>query len=276
MKFTKMHGACNDYVFVDCAGGGPADPAELARRMSDRNRGVGGDGLILIHPSDKAAGKMEMYNADGSRGRMCGNGLRCVAKFLFDRGGTGGPEFDIETDAGIRSVRCVLDGKRVEAVTIDMGSPRFDPADIPVRLPKRATVNQPIDVNHRRYELTPVSMGNPHAVVYVDDLDRVDLAADGPAFARLPIFPEGVNVHFVQSIEPNVVRVGHWERGSGATMACGTGAAAVCAVGVHTQRTDRKITATVPGGTLELEWGDDDHIYLTGPAVEVFSGDWPE
>lgn len=275
MKFTKMHGAGNDYVFVDCAAESPPDPSELARRISDRHTGVGADGLILIHPSERAAGRMEMYNADGSRGRMCGNGLRCVAKYLYDRGRAGGLEFDIETDSGVRSVRCVLEGDRVGQVEIDMGVPRFDPQDVPVTLPKRAMSNQPIDVNNRRFELTPVSMGNPHAVVYVDDLDRVNLEADGPVFERLPIFPQRVNVHFVQIIEPDVVRVRHWERGSGATLACGTGAAAVCAVGVRTQRTSRRITARVPGGTLHLEWRDDDHILLTGPAVEVFRGDWP-
>lgn len=276
MKFTKMHGTGNDYVFVSLFEQAIVDPSELARAVSDRHFGVGGDGLILICPSEVAVVRMEMYNADGSRGVMCGNGIRCVAKYAYEHGLTDRTTIPIETDAGIKEAVCIVAAGKVTRVTIDMGPPALTPGDVGHRSAGDRVVDVPIELNGRRLRMTCVSMGNPHAVIFVDDLEGVSLSADGPSMEDHPQFEDRVNAHFVRVDGRDRVTVLTWERGSGRTLACGTGASAVCVAGVLTGRTDSRIRAVVPGGELELFWDRErnNHVYMTGPAVEVFSGDW--
>ena len=275
VEFTKMHGTGNDYVFVNCFEESVDDPVSLAREISHRHTGVGSDGLILIGPSETAAVRMEMYNADGSRGLMCGNGIRCVAKYAYEHGLARDAIMSIETDDGVKQVECTLDGRRVVSVRVDMGEPRFAPCDVSGNTPDDAVIDAPIEINGRTFRMTCLSMGNPHAVIFVDSLGDVDLSADGQVMERNSIFPNGVNTHFVSVVAPDRVVAMTWERGSGRTQACGTGMSAVCVAGVRTARTNRRITAEVPGGRLDLFWHTDNHVYLTGPAVEVFNGTWP-
>ena len=297
MRFTKMHGLGNDYVYVDCTSGLHLDdPSAVARAVSDRHTGIGSDGLILIGPADGADVAMEMYNADGSRGEMCGNGIRCVAKYVVDRGIVAGPELLIATDGGVKSLRCQSESGLVSSVRVDMGTPALAPSDIPARIERaRITegriaegriaegriaegriVDYPIEIGGVTYRITCVSMGNPHAVVFVDDLDAIDLSCVGPLFEHAACFPERINAHFVRVDNRKHVTMKTWERGSGATRACGTGACAVGVASALTGRTDRRIVASLPGGDLEIDWAADDHVHMTGPAVEVFSGDWPD
>jgi diaminopimelate epimerase len=275
MKFTKMHGLGNDYVYVNAFVERVDDPVRTARQISNRHTGIGSDGLILIAPSSRADVRMEMYNADGSRGRMCGNGIRCVAKYSVEHGLAAGPELRIETDSGVKKVWChtTQDGK-VAAVRVDMGPPILSPKEIPVRLPGDRILDHRITIGGVAYQVTCVSMGNPHAVVFVDDLDAVNLAAVGPAFETAECFPQQVNVHFARVETRWRITMQTWERGSGATRACGTGACAVGVAGCLTLRTERKVAAALPGGELEIEWAQDGNVYMTGPAVEVFRGEW--
>lgn len=275
MKFTKMHGLGNDYVYVDTARETIDDPPALARAMSDRHTGIGADGLILICPSTAADVRMEMYNADGSRAQMCGNGIRCVAKYAIEHGLAGGPALEIETDSGVKSAVCHVDGGLIERVTIDMGRPALAASVMPSTIPADRIIEHPLRVGDTTYDVTCVSLGNPHAVVFVDNLNAVEMNRVGPQFEHAPAFPQRINTHFVRVDGPAHVSMITWERGSGATRACGTGACAVCVAGVLTGRTERAIVATLPGGDLDLEWGDDDHVHMTGPAVAVFTGDWP-
>ncbi len=273
MKFTKMHGLGNDYVFVNCFEEHLEDPSTLARAVSDRHRGIGGDGLILIRPSDTADVRMEIYNADGSRAQMCGNGIRCVAKYAVEHG-LARPTVHIETDAGVKPAEChIVDGV-VRSVRVDVGRPSLAASAIPSTIPADRIINHPLLAGGCEYVVTCVSMGNPHAAVFVDNLDAITLEVVGPKFEHAPEFPERINVHFVRVDSPDHVTMKTWERGSGATSACGTGACAVCVAGAVTDRTARAITATLPGGDLQVEWADDDHVYMTGPAVEVFGGVW--
>jgi len=274
MRFTKMQGLGNDYIYVNAFEEGISDPASTSRMISDRHTGVGADGLILIQPSKLADVRMEMYNADGSRGMMCGNGIRCVAKYAVERGLTTGPTVRIETDSGVKLAECEYNGGRINRVRIDMGSPRLRISEIPARLPVEKAVDFPLRVNGAVHLITCVSMGNPHAVVFVDSLDVIDLPRVGPELENAPEFPDRVNAHFVVVESPSCVRMKTWERGSGATRACGTGACAVCVAGVLTGRTGRRIVAQLPGGELELEWRSDDHVMMSGEAVEVFNGEW--
>ncbi len=278
MRFVKMQGAGNDYVYVDCFSQDVADPAGLARRISDRHFGVGGDGLILILPSQVADVRMRMFNADGGEAEMCGNGVRCLGKYVHDHGRSAANPLRVETAAGIRTIELTLDpAGKVAAATVDMGQPILDPEKIPVGIPQQRVIDLPIRTSQHAFKMTCVSMGNPHAVIFVDDVAAVALERVGPELEHHPLFPQRVNVHFVQVHSPAEVTARTWERGSGATLACGTGASAVCVAGVLTGRTERKILAHVPGGELNLDWREaDDRVYLTGPAVEVFSGDWPE
>ena len=296
MRFTKMQGAGNDYVYVDCfAQPLPADPAALARRMADRHYGVGGDGLILICPSQRADARMRMFNADGSEAEMCGNGVRCVAKYVYDHGIARKDVLAIETGRGVLQLAVQLAGGKVDRVRVDMGEPILEAARIPTTLSGERVVNASVlDLGiHRMADLqrigewhvacgleaqfTSVSMGNPHVVLYCRDVAKVPLEFVGPAIERASIFPNRVNVHFVQVHSPGEATMRTWERGSGITLACGTGACAVCVAGVLTGRTARKLLAHLPGGDLELEWNErDNHVYMTGPAVEVFSGEWPD
>ena len=297
MRFTKMQGAGNDYVYVDCfAQPHPADPAALAQRIADRHYGVGGDGLILICPSERADARMRMFNADGSEAEMCGNGVRCVAKYVYDHGIARKDVLAIETGrGGVLQLAVQATGGKVDRVRVDMGEPILEAARIPTALSGERVVNASVlDLGiHRMPDLqrigewhvtcgldaqfTSVSMGNPHVVLYCRDVSRVPLEFVGPAIERASIFPNRTNVHFVQVQSPAEATMRTWERGSGITLACGTGACAVCVAGVLTGRTARKLLAHLPGGDLDLEWNDrDNHVYMTGPAVEVFSGDWPD
>lgn len=277
MRFTKMHGAGNDYVYIDCfAGTEPADPSSLARRMVDRHFGIGGDGLILICPSSVADARMRMFNADGSEAEMCGNGIRCVAKYVYDHNLCRQKDLRIETGAGILTVEVELAGPLVKRVRVDMGAPQLDPARIPAGFPGERAVNVPLVVAGRNLRVTCVSMGNPHCVTFVDELNDEWVLSVGPKIEIDPHFPRKVNAEFVQVSSPTEVRMRVWERGSGETLACGTGASAVCVAGVLAGQTARRIVAHLRGGDLELEWADNDHVYMTGEAVEVFSGEWPE
>ncbi len=277
IRFTKMHGIGNDYVYV-CTFDqpGPADPSALAVAISERHRGVGGDGLILIEPSDRADARMRMFNADGSESEMCGNGIRCVAKYIHDHGIARRGRVTVETGRGVLTLDLDIDGGRARRVRVDMGAPILASAEIPTTLTGDPPVDVPLRVGDVDLRVTAVSMGNPHAVVYVDDVDGMHFVL-GPLLERHPAFPRRVNAHFVQVLGRSEVRMWTWERGSGITQACGTGACAVCVAGVLTGRTDRAILAHLPGGNLDLKWpADDAHVFMAGPAAEVFSGDWDE
>lgn len=291
MRFTKMQGAGNDYVYVDCfAQSLPADPAALAQRIADRHFGVGGDGLILVCPSQVADARMRMFNADGSEAEMCGNGVRCVAKFVHDHGIARQPRLKIETGRGVLTLDLEVADGRVRRVKVDMGEPILEAGSIPTRFAGERVVNQPLEMANasaarpgweERCGLDPrvtcVSMGNPHAVFYCRDVGQVPLEQVGPILEHHEMFPKRINVHFVQAHSPSELTMRTWERGSGITLACGTGASAVCVAGVLTGHTDRKILAHLPGGDLELEWSaGNNRVFMTGPAVEVFSGEWSE
>ncbi|MCU0703909.1 MAG: diaminopimelate epimerase [Fimbriiglobus sp.] len=276
MRFTKMHGLGNDYVYVDCVNGPPvADPAAVAVKVSDRHFGIGGDGLILICPSEVADARMRMFNADGSESEMCGNGLRCVAKFVHDHGIARKPTLKLETGRGVLTVDLEVKNGKAERVRVNMGTPILKSADIPTTLPGDPPVDTEFSAGGQSYRGTCVSMGNPHVTIYTADVKAVPLEAVGPGIEHAAVFPRRINAHFVQVHSPTEVTMRTWERGSGITLACGTGACAVCVAGVLTGRTGRKLLAHLPGGDLELEWSEADGcVYMTGPATEVFTGEW--
>jgi diaminopimelate epimerase len=281
MRFTKMQGTGNDYIYVDCfRDPAPDDPAGLARRASDRHFGIGGDGLILICPSDVADARMRMFNADGSEAEMCGNGIRCVAKYVYDHGLSARQSLRIETGAGLKTLELELVDQRVRRVRVDMGEPVLDPSRIPTTLPgtpdqwHAPVVDAELEVCGAPLRVTCVSMGNPHCVTFVEELTDHWVLHLGPQVERDPHFPNRVNAEFVQVIAPDEIRMRVWERGSGETLACGTGACAACVAGALSGRTARKVLAHLPGGDLELDWAEDNHVYLTGGAVEVFQGEW--
>jgi diaminopimelate epimerase len=282
MRFTKMHGIGNDYIYLDCVRNPlPSNPPALARVISDRHFGVGSDGLILICGSEKADARMRMFNADGSESEMCGNGLRCVAKYIYDHGIAQKPRLKIETGRGVLSVDLELKNGKVSRVRVNMGEPIFLSGDIPTTIPGDPPVNASLEVPGGQFEVTCVSMGNPHAVAYVSDQyfsGSRDLVAEfGPFIENHAAFPRRINAHFVKVHSKNEVTMRTWERGSGITLACGTGACSVCIAGVLTGRTDRKLLAHLPGGDLELDWSESDNcVYMTGPATEVFQGEWPD
>lgn len=282
MRFTKMQGAGNDYVYVDCfSQPGPADPAGLAQRIADRHFGVGGDGLILILPSQVADARMRMFNADGSESEMCGNGIRCVAKYVYDHGLARKPTLRIETGRGVLSLDLDVADGRVRSVRVDMGEPILAAKEIPTTLPGNPglagspVVDAELTVAGRQLRVTCVSMGNPHCVTFVDRLSDDWVLGVGPQVETDPHFPRRTNAEFVEVVSRSEVRMRVWERGSGETLACGTGASAVCVAGVLTGHTDRNVQIHLPGGDLDLHWAEDNHVYMTGPAVEVFSGEWP-
>ena len=276
MKFTKMHGLGNDYVYVETfSQPEPANPEALSRAVSDRHFGVGSDGLILIMPSDRADARMRMFNADGSEGEMCGNGVRCVAKYVHDHGLARKDRVTVETGRGVLTLDLTIADGEARLVRVDMGAPILRAAEIPTLLPGDPPIDAPMEVDGRTFAVTAVSMGNPHAVIFVDDVANFPLERLGPLFETHPSFPRRVNVHFVQVLAPGEVRMRTWERGSGVTLACGTGACAVCVAGVLTGRTDRRVLAHLPGGDLDLEWPEPGgSVFMTGPATEVFSGEW--
>lgn len=278
MRFTKMHGAGNDYVYVDCIHApAPADPATLAQQVSDRRYGIGSDGLILIHPSSVADARMQMFNADGSESEMCGNGIRCVAKYVYERGISRNELLRIETGAGVLSLSLQVQQDKVRRVEVDMGPPILEAARIPTLLPGDPVVNRPLEIDGVTLQVTCVSMGNPHCVIFVPEATDPLVLGLGPLIERDGRFPARVNVEFVEVVSESVVRQRTWERGSGETWACGTGASAVCVAGVLAGRTNRSIVNHLRGGDLELRWDESsNHVFMTGEAVEVFQGEWVE
>jgi diaminopimelate epimerase len=266
LQFTKMHGAGNDFVFLDCLKNNIDDLASIAKKLCDRRFGIGADQLLTVHPSQVADFKMEIYNADGSQVEMCGNGIRCFAKYVYDHGITQKRQLEVETLAGI--IRPKIVGDLVE---VDMGEPILDGRKIPVDADGEIK-NWPLTVDGKTYEVTCVSMGNPHCVVYLDDIDSLDLEKLGAHFEHHKFFPKRVNTEFVKIISPSEVRQRTWERGAGETWACGTGASAVAVAGVLTGRTGRKVTIHLKGGDLVIEWRDNGRVYMTGGATEVFHG----
>ena len=280
MKFTKMHGCGNDYVYVDCTEHMLANPSAAAIAVSDRHFGVGGDGLILICPSDKADFRMAMYNADGSEGSMCGNGIRCVAKFVYDKGLTDKTTLNIETKAGIKTLELTVEDGKVSLVQVNMGMPDFRAEAVPVvglgrEVPGlgEGVVGQTVTVAGKPWTMTCLSMGNPHAVVWVDDVASLPLEQIGPAFEHAPYFPDRVNTEFVQVLNDHEINMRVWERGSGETLACGTGACASVAACYLNGRTGTQVMVHLRGGDLAVELGEDGCIYMTGPATTVFEGE---
>ena len=285
MRFVKMHGLGNDYIYVDCTHSPPpSKPEELSRRISDRHFGVGSDGLILICPSERADVRMRIFNADGSEAEMCGNGIRCLAKYVYDHGLVRKRSLRVETGRGVLEVELEVGAEgREERVTVNMGPPILRAEEIPTTLAGEPPREAPVTVAGRTFAVTAVSMGNPHAVIYVEpEFLKSDSPGDavaewGSRLEVAPEFPRRVNVHFVQVQSPHEVTMRTWERGSGLTLACGTGACAVCVAGVVTGRTQRRLRAHLPGGDLDLHWSEADNcVYMTGPAVEVFEGVWPD
>lgn len=276
MKFTKMHGAGNDYVYVNCFEQVElGDVTELAKAISDRHFGVGGDGLVLIAPSERADARMVMYNADGSEAEMCGNAVRCVAKFVYDHGIATREELTIETGRGVLTLQCsVADGK-VERVRVNMAEPILVSSEIPTTLAGDPPVNVPLEVAGRTLELSCVSMGNPHAVTFVDEVNDDWVLNIGPKVEVHEAFPRRINAEFIQVVSRSEVIMRVWERGSGETLACGTGACASVVAGVLAGLLDRKVLVRLTGGDLEIEWAESGEVYMTGPATEVFSGEWP-
>ena len=280
MKFTKMHGCGNDYVYVDCTEHMLANPSAAAIAVSDRHFGVGGDGLILICPSDKADFRMAMYNADGSEGSMCGNGIRCVAKFVYDKGLTDKTTLNIETKAGIKTLELTVENGKVSLVKVNMGMPDFRAEAVPVVGLGRdvpglgeGVIGQTVTVAGKPWTMTCLSMGNPHAVVWVDDVASLPLEQIGPAFEHAPYFPDRVNTEFVQVLNDHEINMRVWERGSGETLACGTGACASVAACYLNGRTGTQVMVHLRGGDLAVELGEDGCIYMTGPATTVFEGE---
>ncbi len=278
MRFTKMHGAGNDYVYVNCFQEKvPGDIEDLAKRISDRRFGVGGDGLILILPSDKADARMRMFNADGSESEMCGNGIRCVAKYVYDHGIAAKDRLKIETGAGVLELQLEARNGKVEQVTVDMGEPRLLAETIPTTLAPTGAqvVHVPLQIGGVALHVTCVSMGNPHCVIFVPEATDDLVLRIGPMIEMDHRFPKRTNVEFVEVLARGEVRQRTWERGSGETWACGTGASAVCVAGVLTGATDREILNHLTGGDLRLRWdASSNHVFMTGPATEVFHGDW--
>ncbi len=270
--FTKMHGISNDYVYINCLTSVPDNLPQLAIAMSDRHTGVGGDGIILILPSDVADFKMRMFNADGSEGKMCGNGIRCVGKYVYDYGLTDKRLITVETLAGIKTLSLHVRDGRVHSATVDMGEPIIDTAEVPVRFHADQMVNELIATSQGDVRLTAISMGNPHGVIFVDDLSKVDVHGLGRELETHPMWPDRANIEFAQVTAPDEITMRVWERGSGETMACGTGACALAVAAVLTGRTGRTVTIHLLGGDLKIEWGADGHVYMTGPAATVFEG----
>jgi diaminopimelate epimerase len=281
VKFTKMHGIGNDYVYVNGFAEQVENPSKVAEQVSDRHFGIGGDGLILILPSETADVRMQMFNADGSEGEMCGNGIRCVAKYAYEHDLARANPLRVETLRGILPIRLTLDGDRVKQATVDMEEPILNLPDVPVDASKVAPTEHPsvyrlaLPKSGNTYDTVFVSMGNPHAVMFVDDVATIDLEHEGPEAEHLPAFPRRINAHWAQVHSRGEITMRTWERGSGITLACGTGASAVGVAGVLAGLTDRTVLVHLPGGDLTIEWREsDNHVYMTGSATEVFTGEW--
>lgn len=275
MKFTKMQGLGNDYVYVNCLKEIVENPSEVAVKVSDRHFGIGSDGLILIRPSQVADFEMEMYNADGSRGEMCGNGIRCVAKYVYDYGLTDKTNISVETLGGIKHLELTVEGGEVKRVKVDMGKPILKPELIPIVSDRDAVIDEPIFVDGMEYRITGVSMGNPHAIVFMNDVKNLEIEKIGPLFEKHERFPKRMNTEFVKVLDRNTVEMRVWERGSGETLACGTGACATAVACVLNGVTDEEVTVKLLGGDLHIRWDRErDTVFMTGPAEVVFDGVW--
>ncbi len=274
-RFTKMHGAGNDYVYVNAFTEKlPHNLPALAVAVSDRHTGIGADGLILICPSERGDARMRMYNADGSESEMCGNGVRCVAKYVHDHGIARKEDLQIETGRGVLPIHVEVQNGRVVRARVNMGTPILEAAQIPTTLAGSPPQNVKLSAGGREFDVTCVSMGNPHCVAFVDEINDDWVLRIGPQVERHPAFPRKVNAEFVQVLSPREFNMRVWERGSGETLACGTGACAVAVAGVLTGRLERRVVGHLPGGDLELEWSESGEVFMTGPATEVFSGEW--
>ncbi|MGN1267312.1 MAG: diaminopimelate epimerase [Dorea sp.] len=282
MKFTKMHGIGNDYVYVNCFEEKIANPSEVSKFVSDRHFGIGSDGLIMINPSEVADFEMEMYNADGSRAEMCGNGIRSVAKYVYDYGLTDKTSISVETLAGIKYLDLTIEDGKVALVKVDMGKPELKPELIPIVMDDphaEKVVDEPIVVDGKEYHMTGVSMGNPHTIVYIDDVKGLEIEKIGPKFENHERFPKRINTEFVKVLDRNTAEMRVWERGSGETLACGTGACAVAVACILNGLTEDEVTVKLLGGDLKIKWDREaDRVYMTGPATVVFDGeiDLPE
>lgn len=274
MKFTKMQGLGNDYIYVNCFEQTIDHPSEVAKFVSDRHFGIGSDGLVLILPSDKADFTMRMFNSDGSESEMCGNAIRCVGKYVYDNGLTDKSTISIDTLAGMKILELTVENGEVKLVKVDMGEPILKPVNIPVNSDKELFVSEPVEIDGSTYNVTCVSMGNPHAVTYVDDVSEFPLKEVGSKMETHPLYPRKINAEFVQIINRTTLKMRVWERGAGETLACGTGACAVLVASVLNGVSERKATIQLRGGALIVEWAEkDNHVYMTGPAVKVFEGE---
>lgn len=275
MKFTKMHGIGNDYIYVNCFEEGiPADPAALSRRLSDRHFGIGSDGLILIRPTENGDAMMDLYNADGSRAMMCGNGIRCVGRYVYERGLAKKETLRIDTLSGVKTLRLDVANGTVQSIEVDMGEPVLEPASIPVLLPGERAVSVPVEMGDDVFSVTCVSMGNPHCVLFVEDVDALDLEELGPRFEWNPLFPQGVNTEFIQPLPDGSLKMRVWERGSGETWACGTGACASVVAACLCGKAERQSVVHLRGGDLSIHWREEDgHVMMRGPAAFVFDGE---
>lgn len=275
MKFTKMHGLGNDYVYVNCFEETVENPEKVSIFVSDRHFGIGSDGLILIKPSRVADFEMAMYNADGSRGEMCGNGIRCVAKYVYDFGLTDKTEITVETLAGIKTLQLEVVDNKVKSVRVNMGAPILEAAKVPVTFPENQMINEPMEVNGKIYPVTCVSMGNPHCVTFMDnDIRQLDLEKIGPKFENHETFPKRTNTEFANVIDRSHIRMRVWERGSGETLACGTGACATAVAAILNNLTDETVDLELLGGHLSITYDREENtVYMTGPATVVFSGE---
>jgi len=274
MRFIKMHGIGNDYVYVDCFRDTVQEPEKLAVQISDRHSGVGGDGLILIMPSDQADVRMRIFNADGSEAQMCGNGIRCLAKYVYDSGINRKLELTVETLAGVLSLELFISSGMVEKVKVNMGMPRLRRQEIPMLGEGDRVVGEKLTAGDREFTATCLSMGNPHCVIDVDDVAKFPVTHYGPLLEHHSHFPQRTNVEWIEWLNRHEIRQRTWERGSGETLACGTGACAATVASILNGKTDRAVTVHLLGGDLEIEWGEDNYVYMTGPAVEAFRGDW--
>ena len=275
MRFTKMHGIGNDYMYVNCFEEIVENPEKLAIAMSRPHFGVGADGLVLIEPSDTADFGMRIFNSDGSEAQMCGNAARCIGKYVYERGLTDKKDIVLRSLSGLRPLKLTVEGGVVTKVRVDMGTPELNPRLIPVDLPGEMVLDQRIQAAGHTYQITCVSMGNPHAVLFVEDPELVNLPAAGPAIENNPLFPQRTNVEFVKVLRRDLIQMRVWERGNGETMACGTGACASLVAAVLQGKADRRATLKLLGGSLQVEWSaKDNHVYQEGPGEFVFDGNW--
>ncbi len=276
MKFTKMHGIGNDYVYINCFETTVENPQELAPIMSDRHKGIGSDGIVLILPSDKAAVRMRMFNKDGSEAEMCGNAIRCVGKYAYENKLVDSTKFEVETLAGNKTLELFLKDNKVETVNVDMGIPYWISKEIPVDVSSENCLKHPLEIDGKTYEISCVSVGNPHAIIFVNDVESMDIESIGSKIECHPLFPKKINVEFVELRDQSHVRMRVWERGAGETEACGTGACATALICAKLGLTERKVVVALNGGNLEIDWRENNHIFMKGEASLVFEGEFYE